>query len=84
MTLSAEDDTSTSTEVERAGLWVELYFDPEKEGLLVCAMLSTSLLWSELSELETYWVGRGAVGLPLSSLDGEDIIRFCMSKCPSI
>ena len=54
---------------------MELFlFWPEKEGLLVSSS-SSSLLWRELTELEPYWVGRGAVGLPLSSLDGEDIFH---------
>ena len=57
-----------------AGLWVELAFGwPEKVGLLLSSSRS-SLFWSELNELGTYCVGRGAVGLPLSILDGEDIV----------
>ena len=52
--------------------------------LSITASPSTSMfLWSELDESEAYWVGRGAVGLPLSSLDGEDIFspRISATRC---
>lgn len=53
-----------------SGLWVELVFGwPEKVGLL------RSIFRSFLrTELEAYCVGRGAGCLPLSNLDGEDIV----------
>ena len=50
------------------GLWVELAIGwPEKVGLLS----SIALLWSELGSC---CIGRGAVGRPLSILNGEDIV----------
>ena len=53
------------------GLWVELAISwPEKVGLLLSSIARFSLLWSELG---TCCIGRGAVGRPLSILNGEDI-----------
>lgn len=82
---SADDNTSKSTDVQQLeGWWVELLAPPERKAGLLLVSSGISLLWSELRELEAYWVGSGAVGRPRRSLDGEDIFvqeqvhHFCL------
>ena len=65
-----------STEVQQSWpIWVELAFAwPEKVGLFLFAFTSSFRCSPLFNDLEAYCVGRGAIGLPRSILDGEDIV----------